>query len=56
MNNVMAAVVQKFTCLYYLRKEGTSHKLFVFQEGDTLAAVQLLSQVSHIRLELSKSC
>lgn len=38
-----------------LGKEGACHKVLVLQEGDALAAVQLLSQVSHVRLQLSKT-
>lgn len=41
--------------LSHLGKERACDKLFVFQKGDALAAIQLLGQVCHIRLQLGKA-
>lgn len=46
---------QRSVC-HYLWEKGASHELLVLKEGDALAAVELFSQVSHIRLEFGKSC
>lgn len=40
----------------YLGEEGSSHEVLVLQEGDALAAVQLLGEVCHVRLQLCKAC
>lgn len=39
----------------YLGEEGPGDKVLVFQEGDPLAAVQLLGQVCHVCLQLCKT-
>jgi hypothetical protein len=41
--------------LTHLGEESACDKLFVLQEGDSLATVQLLSQVCHICLQLCKA-
>lgn len=38
-----------------LREESAGHKVLILQEGDALAAVQLLGQISHVRLQLGKA-
>lgn len=42
--------------LSHLGKEGACDELFVLQEWDALAAIQLLGQVGHVRLKLCKAC
>lgn len=41
--------------LSHLGEERSCDKLFVLQEGDALAAIQLLGQVCHVRLQLCKA-
>jgi hypothetical protein len=38
-----------------LGEEGSGHEVLILQEGDALAAVELLCQVCHVRLQLSKT-
>lgn len=38
-----------------LREEGAGHKVLILQERDALAAIQLLSQIRHVRLQLGKA-
>ena len=55
--NTSAHICPHILCVSsYLREKGASYKLFVLEEGDALAAVQLFSQVSHVRLQLCKPC
>lgn len=41
--------------LSHLGEERARDKLFVLQEGDALAAIQLFGQVGHVRLQLCKA-
>lgn len=40
----------------HLGEERACHELLVLQEGDALAAVQLLGEVRHVRLQLGEAC
>ena len=46
---------EKWDKLSHLGEKRACDKLFVLQEGDALAAIQLLGQVCHVRLELCKA-
>lgn len=38
-----------------LREESAGHKVLILQERDALAAIQLLGQIRHVRLQLGKA-